>query len=111
MSCAGSPVWLTPATPHFRWISELPDARVAPALARPDLAEYIRTSFCDVEGRFAFDSVPAGDYLAGTVIEWEIPNPAFGVTFTASATMSQGGPTFVDVSVPESGTVTVAVTN
>ena len=106
VSCAGETVWLAPDTPYFRWASELrPWSAIGEALARPDVADYVRVATCDVEGRFAFEDVPPGPYLAGTVVTWRVPGgpPLFIGTFA-------GGSVFVPVDVGAASTQTVAIT-
>lgn len=104
VSCAGSSVWLVPDTSYFQWASGQDRFTVQEALLNPEVTEYVRTESCDVEGRFSFTQVPNGEYLAGTIVTWEVfdDNP-----FTDD---TQGGIVFVPVSVESDDTQTVTIT-
>lgn len=105
VSCAGSPVWLIPDTPFFQWASDQSRIALGRALSRPEVTEYVREATCDVDGRFTFDDVPAGAYLAGTVVTWEVPG---GPPLYISST--QGGPVFTSVDVETASAQTIAIT-
>lgn len=79
--------------------------RVADAFAtnlpvdlRSVVEDYVQTRVCDVDGRFTFDGVAAGAYLAGTIVTWEVQDS------------TQGGAVFVPVTAVSGDVSTVAVT-
>ena len=47
ISCAGSPVWLVPNTPFFRWVSDQPRATIGRNFARSEVTEYVRSATCE----------------------------------------------------------------
>ena len=46
ITCAGSPVWLVPNTPFFRWVSDQPRATIGCNFARSEVTEYVRPATC-----------------------------------------------------------------
>ena len=104
--CAGSAVWLVPNTPYFQWASNQPRDRIANAMRNSEAIAYVRTETCDVDGRFTFTNVPAGEYLAGTIITWETP---FRLS-VLSGTAIMGGEMFIPVAVEAATTQTITIT-
>jgi len=105
VTCAGSGVWLAPATPFFSWVAN--QGNPAAEFGMTPMSDYVRTGFCDAEGEFFIESVPEGRYLVGTVIEWEIPGDTFDQIFGLT---KQGGPVHVPVEIGSGEEYRVVIT-
>ena len=103
--CTGEDVWLVPNTPYFLWVSNQPTDRIANAIRNSAAISYVRTETCDSEGRFTFANVPAGEYLAGTIVMLQSPF-RFGIL---RGTITQGGEIFRPVSVEAASTQTITL--
>ena len=83
VSCAGTDVWLLPDVPYFQWVNnQRRDTDIVyRALAAPSVRPYVRQTTCDIDGRFSFQEVPEGRYLAGMVMTWEVPESLVALDF------------------------------
>ena len=96
VTCAGSPVWLVPDAPFARWILDNSGPTgIGSALSGPHVSQHVRESFCDATGEFFFDSLPAGPFLAVTIVTWEVPDTNVWTDDT------QGGLVHVPVEIAE----------
>jgi hypothetical protein len=72
-TCAGETVRLIPGGP---WTRELLRAAKSGTYTvegptEEQRGKWTRTTTCDVEGRFAFDGLPGGEYMAYVTVAWE----------------------------------------
>lgn len=77
VTCAGSQVYLLPATPFFREAFAIArDTRQAPqhdAVQKyPEYRSIMRKGQCDAQGNFAFGNLPSGTYIAATTVTWTV---------------------------------------
>lgn len=76
VTCAGSTVTLLPDTIHFR--EELGIVRMGRQVKgglddqAPQYRMLRRTTQCDAQGNFQFDSIPEGEYLILTNVSWTV---------------------------------------
>jgi hypothetical protein len=69
---SGSPMYLNPVTAYStEWWQRGFIGGENLADADPRAAQTFRTATADGEGRFRFDSLPAGDYFIGSSVYWE----------------------------------------
>ena len=85
---------------RLRLLDETPST--LPKLS-PYAEKYARITIAGVDGRFTFESIPAGTYYAWCRIEWEIPNVGGGTGTT-------GGTAMQTIPVPRIGAVEVILT-
>ena len=118
VSCAGNVVYLMPDTDFYAWvITPVVEERVDTSfgfdsvMGRDEMfpiadrlvgepGRYVRTTSCDIDGRFELNEAPQGAYLVVTVITWFVPGSG-----------QQGGPVFGRVSVDGTESVEVTLTN
>ena len=101
VTCAGRTVWLVPNVPFFAWGVENEELAALES-------EFVRTTACDAQGFFYFDSVAAGRYFVGTTITWEIPTD--NLIEIAMGLNIEGGNVFVPVVVGPETVQNVVVT-
>lgn len=85
-TCAGNTVQLVPVSPYTNQMRSADLAGLVDAgwaNKHPGLNRYVRNTTCDAQGRFAFRSLPPGDWHLRTVVTWEAP--------TGSGLSTQGG--------------------
>jgi hypothetical protein len=70
VTCAGSPVFLVPATPYFREMLQFVRAGKVPERPAGGLSRFAKQSQCDAQGNFAFNSLPSGVWLVMTQVSW-----------------------------------------
>ena len=73
---AGSEVYLSPVTSYSKeWWSQA-TARDVKFSSGPDAraSKYTKVAVADLEGRFSFAELPAGDYFVVSSVFWEVPD-------------------------------------
>ena len=88
VSCAGNTVYLMPDTEFYNWVLSpvtvttrggqfgIGGARYTdreyPVAERlnGEPSRWVRTTSCDIDGRFEFQGIPRGSYIVATVITW-----------------------------------------
>lgn len=90
---AGSPVYLMPSTPYTQEMYTKAAAAYMPVnITNADqrLAQYIRRSQANGEGRFSFSGVPDGSYILVTTVNWMAGDSQQGGDLTQLITVSDG---------------------
>lgn len=84
VTCAGSEVYLVPATPFFREVISLIRSGKAPQISQSlDPAQgamLIKQSQCDAQGNFSFNNLPSGNWFVMTEVKWIIDSRQQGGT-------------------------------
>jgi hypothetical protein len=79
----GNPVYLVPVTTYTQeWFDRVVKWNLPMAPPDPRYSQYERVATVDMDGRFEFTDLPAGQYYVATKIEWEVPDKN-GWTHTA----------------------------
>ena len=91
VTCAGSNVLLFPATAFFKEAVAIGRDGGKPDFdsSDPKYQAVFRTSSCDAQGAFAFEKVPAGNYIIGAIVRWSVGDA------------SQGGELFKEVKIED----------
>jgi len=101
VTCAGSEVYLFPATSFFREMMMHLRAGKAPQIEGyidPTFKPVIKQSQCDAQGNFSFAKLPNGNWFIVTQVAWTV------------ASQSQGGTLMREVAVSDNQTVQVLLT-
>lgn len=88
VTCAGSEVFLVPATPYYRQAFEHVRAGRNPQLAIATIGRYSKQTRCDAHGNFAFANVRDSAWFVLTRVQWVVGKNA------------QGGALLQEVAVP-----------
>lgn len=73
VTCAGQRVLLFPNTPYFQEVVSIARGGGQPATPPgADAVAVTRNTMCDAEGRFRFDALPAGSWIVGTEVTWQV---------------------------------------
>ena len=99
VTCAGSEVFLVPATPYYRQTFEHVRAGRNPQLGLATIGRYSKKGRCDAQGNFAFANVRDGPWFVLTRVQWVVGNNA------------QGGALMQEVAVPNGQTIQVLLTD
>ena len=81
VTCAGSSVFMMPATPFFReFASHLLSGRQLGGGEKmdPDYASLFKESACDAQGNFTFTNLPSGAWAVTTEVKWMAGNTSQG---------------------------------
>jgi hypothetical protein len=79
---AGEIVTLDPATEYARqWYAQIGTSSRQFSETPPDtlFRKARQTTTADADGKFVFDSLPAGDYLVRTTVTWEVPGVGYAM--------------------------------
>lgn len=91
VTCAGSAVFLMPATSYVRDIVRMKEIGIKVGM-NPSVIALTRNAICDAQGKFSFDMVPTGRWYLSTSVTWGVPHidedPGLGPSVT---TDQQGG--------------------
>jgi hypothetical protein len=93
ITCAGSPVYLMPATPFFREIIGHFRAGKNPQLGAqldPAYKPMIKQSQCDAQGNFSFAQLPDGAWFVATEVKWIVSSLQQGGALMREVRLSQG---------------------
>jgi hypothetical protein len=71
-TCAGSDVYLLPATPYV--VQLISRAHPTEATLDPRLSKQFRHSLCDAQGNFEFHNLPTGRWFIDTSVTWGVPH-------------------------------------
>lgn len=109
--CAGEPVILHPLTLYAReWLEHAVMRGERISAADPQLAAHQRRVTADGEGRFHFEGLAAGEYLATCNIRWQIGSICWTPLGWYPCTEENGGVAYGKFSLDEGGTAKVLVT-
>ena len=106
---AGREVTLDPATPYAeQWFAQRGTVLgmfdwypVYPTDSLGLFPKARHSTVADADGKFEFDSIPAGRYIIRSTVTWEAPDPIWGTLTT------QGGVVAAHISVPAQGRINV----
>lgn len=74
VTAAGEEILLLPATAYTREVTDKMLSGQAQLSAGAALKGYTRKTTADADGRFKFNGLAAGSYIALAVVRWEIPS-------------------------------------
>jgi hypothetical protein len=112
-TCAGSPVFLMPNIPKTAYEKELDSLSsrvrevtdIDPAFVaykekiRKLATEVSKSTKCNVDGKFNFKDVPAGDWVVETEVSWTVPTySSWSKTWKQE---KQGGAVYETLSIPD----------
>lgn len=95
VTCAGSEVFLIPASPYFREVvGYIVKGRRMTLTDKLDSAyrSIIRISQCDAQGNFSFAKLPMGPWFLSTDVTWRAANEEQGGTLLSEVTTSSEEP-------------------
>ncbi len=98
VTCANSEVYLMPENNETdALLTQAPAALLA--MPDADTRHYLRRTLCDGQGRFAFNGVPALNWIVATSVKWGVPvkygTAWHGGPLAQRVTLKPGGNTIV----------------
>lgn len=91
VTCAGQRVLLFPDTPYFQEVVSIASGGGKPATPPgPDAVAVTRNTMCDAEGRFRFSALPAGSWIVGTEVTWQVGYEPQGGAVVRTVTVASG---------------------
>lgn len=107
-TCAGALVQLIPVLPKSEYEREYDSVRshilsksnVDPEFQKykRDIRKLVKTTNCDVDGKFSFENVPTASYNVLTSVTWQVPNCSGSSCYL----QTQGGNVSKSLSIPSS---------
>lgn len=90
VTCAGSDVFLMPATPYFRELTDIVrTGRQVPAGVSVRQIPSVRIGQCDAQGNFSFQKLPAANWIVSTHVVWSVGGSRQGGTLAREVTSNE----------------------